>query len=65
MMTPSSCFAFLKIVHCVQALDPSVELLLPLERMAKGDIIRMAHRQHMDLSATYSCMVGRELHCGR
>jgi 7-cyano-7-deazaguanine synthase len=45
-------------------LDPKVTIQTPLIQYSKSEIIHLARELQVDLAKTYSCMTGRENHCG-
>ena len=44
--------------------DPGVEVLLPQAHMSKEEVVREGIRLGVPLRQSYSCMRGREMHCG-
>ncbi|XP_024359138.1 uncharacterized protein [Physcomitrium patens] len=47
------------------SLEPPVTLIAPLSHFTKAEVIRLGKRLGVPFADTYSCMVGRPVHCGR
>ncbi|KAG0564830.1 hypothetical protein M758_8G139500 [Ceratodon purpureus] len=47
------------------SLQPPVTLLTPLSHLTKAEVISLGKSLGVPLGDTYSCMVGRPVHCGR
>ena len=45
-------------------LDPKVTIQTPLVQYTKHDLLHLAQDLQVDLTKTYSCMTGKENHCG-
>ena len=43
---------------------PEVEVVLPQAGLSKAEVVRLGARLDVPLQLTYSCMRGRERHCG-
>jgi len=47
-----------------EAVAPDVEVALPQESMAKAQVVQLGAKLRVPLELSYSCMRGRERHCG-
>lgn len=62
---PSSSHAFLAQFRLLMGLLGDVELRTPYLDLSKADVVRRGLELGVDFDATYSCMVGYPVHCGR
>jgi 7-cyano-7-deazaguanine synthase len=65
LSTPCSSHAFLAQFRLLSGLLGDVQLATPYVDMSKADVIRRGEKLGVDFAATYSCMVGQPVHCGR
>jgi 7-cyano-7-deazaguanine synthase len=65
LATPCSSHAFLAQFRLLSGLLGDVQLATPFVDMSKADVIRRGEKLGIDYAATYSCMVGQPVHCGR
>lgn len=62
---PSAAMPFLERFRIlVEGLQPGLEVSTPLIDLDKAAVIRLGHALGVDFSATWSCLLGYEHHCG-
>ncbi len=62
---PSSSHAFLAQFRLLCGLLGDVQLATPFVDLSRAEVIRRGGKLGVDFAATYSCMVGQPVHCGR
>jgi 7-cyano-7-deazaguanine synthase len=62
---PSASLAFLESFRALARTLGPIEIEAPLVDLDKGAVVAEGRRLGVDFERTYSCMVGREQHCGR
>jgi 7-cyano-7-deazaguanine synthase len=62
---PSSSHAFLAQFRLLAGLLGEVELRTPYLDLSKADVVRRGLELGVDFDATYSCLLGYPVHCGR
>lgn len=61
---PSASLPFLDAFHELTLTLGNIELETPFVHWPKAQVIAEGNRLGVDFGQTYSCMLGRELHCG-
>ncbi|GAB4815846.1 hypothetical protein N2152v2_002892 [Parachlorella kessleri] len=62
----STSTAFLRHADALMAtLDPPLQLLTPLARLARWQIVKMGEQVGAPWKHTYACLEGKDVHCGK
>ncbi len=65
LASPSASHTFLAQFRLLCGLLGDVQFATPFVDMSKAEVIRRGDKLGVDYAATYSCVVGQPVHCGR